>query len=458
MLVVDTLAAVAKRPEVVGEALAGGVQVQVLDLGVAGVAESVDDHRRHPGERSGRHDRRLVLEPEPQGQLALEHVEEVGVVVMDVEVGAVAAGREARPGRVQGVVVGEDLDPALGRVADELAASRVDHHRLVHTIVDCHWPKVLARRGRSLVWRAMRITAGVALLLSLIVLGATSASAQFGTAEPPSGARIANARVYQNHFLTAKGETPAEIGAALAQLRPTYVSAMLRYRAGQKVRPRELQAWQTIVAAVRAVSPEAKFSVELNALEYPTVAKLNQMMAGIRSAVDNDGWLFDFYTTAAKKNPKVTAAAVANAHANGEFLGGNAFGITSNPTIPANTDYIAVQDFGFDINLPAVKKLSKRVPVFFHLGNSPGFASSDGCQFIEGLSTKRRIAYVGKRAGQQAAYGFRFGYPVYFPECERNRNTRNPTIFAYEAPGDDPMMTAIDDLMNRFTPAPAATP
>jgi hypothetical protein len=55
--------------------------------------------------------------------LALEHVEEVGVMVVDVQVGALAVRAEARPRRVQALVVEEDLDVPVRRVADDLAAA-----------------------------------------------------------------------------------------------------------------------------------------------------------------------------------------------------------------------------------------------------------------------------------------------------------------------------------------------
>jgi len=262
--------------------------------------------------------------------------------------------------------------------------------------------------------------------------------------------------MYQDGQYTAKRETPATIGASLASLKPTYVSALLRFYAGQKVRPREINAWKTVVAAVRTASPEAQFSVELNALEYPTARRLRAMMARVRTAVDPDGWLFDFYTPAAKQRPRVMRAAVAYAHANGEFIGGNAFGIANNPRIPAGTGYIAVQDFGFHIHLAAVRALARLSTTFFHLGNRPNLADSDGCQFIEDFSAKRRARYVAMRARQQAANHFSFAYPVFFPECERDRGGRNATLFSYSAPRDGTMMQTITSLMAETAASPPA--
>ena len=293
----------------------------------------------------------------------------------------------------------------------------------------------------------------ILLAVALAAFAAPQSAAAQVTVTPPNGARVAIARMYQDGQFTAKHESPASIGAGLAALKPTYVPTLLRFRAGQKVRRREITAWNTVVAAVRAADPTAQFSVELNAFQYRNAAKLRRMMARVRAAIDPDGWLFDFYTPAARKKPKVMAAAVAYGHANGEFVGGNAFGIARHPSIPEDTDYIAVQDTDFHINLAAVRRLAQRTTVFFHLGNSPNLNYSDGCKFIEDYSTAKRIAYVRMRAAQQEANHFRFAYPVLFPECERDRGHPEATIFTYNAFRDGAMVDTIGGLLDQYAPA-----
>ena len=152
----------------------------------------------------------------------------------------------------------------------------------------------------------------------------------------------------------------------------------------------------------------------------------------------------------AKKKAKVVKASIANAHANGEWIGGNAFGIAKNPRIPAGTDFIEVQDTDFRINLDAVRELAQKLQVHFHLGNSPGFITSSGCQFIRELNTAKRQAYVNRRANQQAQYSFRFGYPIFFPECQKKPKNPDSRIVTYNAPGDEPMMDTIGQLMDQF--------
>ena len=123
MLVVREVTAVAHCTEVVGELPTGRVEVQVADVGVAPVSEAVDDERRHPRQRPRLDDDTLVLESEPDRQLALENVEKVAVPPVDVQLGAHAVRAEARPRRVELVRVGEDLDPPGSRVAHDLAFS-----------------------------------------------------------------------------------------------------------------------------------------------------------------------------------------------------------------------------------------------------------------------------------------------------------------------------------------------
>ncbi len=172
-------------------------------------------------------------------------------------------------------------------------------------------------------------------------------------------------------------------------------------------------------------------------------------MSAIRPKFDNDGWFFDFYTPAYRDRPDVVEAAVDAAHDNGEWVGGNAFGLSSDPPVPPGSDFIAVQDFDFEIDLKAVRTLAQELPVVFHLGNSPALPKSDGCVFINKFTTGERRRYVSRRAKQQQANDFRFGYPVFFPECARNPD--NPSsIYTFNAPRDPPMMSTIGSLARRY--------
>jgi hypothetical protein len=277
-----------------------------------------------------------------------------------------------------------------------------------------------------------------------------AASAQSAGAGGPDATRIVNARVYQDQSWTVPGETPASVGRVLASLEPTWVSSLIRYQAGQAPRPDEVSAWKKIRQKVRAKSPNATFDVELNAAEYRTADEIRRQLAEIRSELHNDGWFFDFYTPAYRLRPEVVDAAIEDAHQHGEWVGGNAFGLSAGPPIPPGSDFIAVQDFGFKTDLAAIRELAEKVPVVFHLGNAPELPKSDGCVFIERFSTEQRKSYVRERAEQQKANDFRFGYPVFFPECSRRIGAANPGLFTFNAPRDGNVLTTFEQLMRRY--------
>jgi len=292
------------------------------------------------------------------------------------------------------------------------------------------------------------------MLLVLSAAGCSDGNGEHSTtrAGPPDGARIVDVRMYQGRRWTIEGETASSVGAALAALRPTYVSGLIRFPADKGAGSYEVTAWNKVRDALRAAVPHARISIELNALEYPTPRSISAKMQQIRERFDNDAWLFDFYTSAARRRPQVMAAAVASAHDNGESIGGNAFGLASNPRIPRGTDFIAVQDSRFRIDLDAVRALSKRVPaVFFHLGNAPALPQSDGCAWIRDLKTKDRRAYLVERAHQQRAYGFRLEYPLFYPECAiARRQGQRVRIYTYNATADRPVLRTIEALLDRY--------
>ena len=151
LLVVDERFAVAQRAHVVGEAAPGRVEVQVAHVGVARVAEAVDDVRRHPRQRAGRHRQLPVLDAEPHGQLALQDVEEVRVVLVHVQVRALHPGAEARQRRVHRIAVGQDLHPAPWLVTDDLAGAGRNHSQAhgAQSSARKLWARATSGRSRS---------------------------------------------------------------------------------------------------------------------------------------------------------------------------------------------------------------------------------------------------------------------------------------------------------------------
>jgi hypothetical protein len=270
------------------------------------------------------------------------------------------------------------------------------------------------------------------------------------TPGPPKQTRIVSARVYQHGTWVVPGETPDSVGKALASLKPSLVSGLIRFEPGESVKDHEVDAWNTIRQRVLHAVPDAHFGIELNAISYTSADQVTEQMAAIRSKLDPSGWFFDFYTPAYKRSPDVVEAAIESAHENGEWVGGNAFGLGQDPKVPPGSDYLAVQDIDFALNLSRVRALAKRVPVAVHLGNNPGHPNSSGCLFIDKLDTDKREAYVRMRAGQQKANDFRFAYPVLFPECD----FKPPKgLVSFNALKDGSMLPTIKQLLDRYDDA-----
>jgi hypothetical protein len=288
--------------------------------------------------------------------------------------------------------------------------------------------------------------------ISIVLLAIPGCGGDDGASnpDPPSRTRIVAARAYQHGTWVVPGETPDTVGKALAALKPTLVSGLIRYEPNEQVSDHEVDAWNKIRARVVAAVPDAHFGVELNGLSYKTPQQVSEQMAEIRSKLDNNGWFFDFFTTAYERRPEIMKAAIESAHEHGEWVGGNVFGLGHDPEIPPGSDYLAAQDSGdFRLNLAAVARLAKRIPVAVHLGNSPGDPESSGCRFIKELETAERETYVTKRAKQQRPNDFRFAYPVAFPECDFQPPKG---LIAFNAIKDGTMLPTIKRLLDRYDP------
>jgi hypothetical protein len=308
----------------------------------------------------------------------------------------------------------------------------------------------------------LRLVAVAALALTLAVGSAgtagtepaQSASAHPGVwAFPPHMSRIVSARVHHTRIPVVRNSNARRIGLSLASLRPTWVTGTIRYAKGQHPTSAEIRAWHVITEPVRAASPTVQFDVTLNAKQYRNGHEIQRMMHRIRTRLNNDGWFFDFYSKAFRKRPRMIRAAIASAHAHGEFIGGNAFGLVHRRPMPMRSDFLSVQDFRhLALNQAAVRRLSRHLPVVYHLNNDPGRPRSGGCRFITEFTSARRQKLIRHRANQQRTLGFRVSYPVLFPECFRDRSGRGTGKFlaSYNVFRDPPMLETVRHLLDVF--------
>jgi hypothetical protein len=265
--------------------------------------------------------------------------------------------------------------------------------------------------------------------------------------------RIVSARVHHTRISTARNLTARRAGHALASLHPTWVTGLIRYARGQHPNPEEIRTWRVITQIVRTTNPSVQFDVTLNAEQYPNGRELQRMMHRIRKELDNDGWFFDFYSTAFRKRPRMIRAAIANAHRHNEWIGGNVFGLHRQQPMPVQSDFVSVQDFrNFDLNRPAIRRLARQLPVVYHVNNNPRHLRGGGCRFIRSFSSARRRNLIRHRAKQQPGYGFRVSYPAFFPECFRDRPGRGNGHFlhSYNLFRDPPVRRAVRRLLDRY--------
>ncbi|MDX6582622.1 MAG: hypothetical protein QOI10_1806 [Solirubrobacterales bacterium] len=266
---------------------------------------------------------------------------------------------------------------------------------------------------------------------------------------PQTVERILSARVHHTRLSVVRNTNSRRIGRSLASLHPTWVTGLIRYAKGQHPNHSEVHTWREITRIVRLGNPTAGFDVTLNAKQYRDGDELLRAMHRIRKRLHNDGWFFDFYSTAYHKRPRMIRAAIASAHAHGEWIGGNVFGLTKHRPLPMRSDFLAVQDFRLRLDVHAVAQLARRIPVVYHLENDPNRPLSGGCSFIKTMTTARRSALIRHRAHQAARFGFHVSYPALFPECLRYRGPRS-FLQSYNAFRDPPMGRTILRMLNRY--------
>ena len=113
---------VARRPQEVGEATVRRVEVEVDGASVALVPERVHDVRWGDHDGSGRRSNDVLgAGAEPELDLALDDVERVGVLPVNVRVGAALSGLVPRPRHDELRLVDDDADVPRLAIADRLA-------------------------------------------------------------------------------------------------------------------------------------------------------------------------------------------------------------------------------------------------------------------------------------------------------------------------------------------------
>lgn len=282
--------------------------------------------------------------------------------------------------------------------------------------------------------------------------------------------RIAHGRIFQHDKWTlGENQSVRGVAEALADLKPSYVTGLLRFDRDEEPLEAHIEAFNRIRKKVRETSPEAKFDLVLNALHYRSVDEVVKRMRYLNSKFAPDIWYFDFFQTAYAKGkgkgadalpatPEVVMAAIKWAHDHGQLIGGNTFG----HQMPPNSDFAGVNDNDdFSLNLEAIAQLrASGFQVVMHLNNNPQNGSPDSplfdnppeheeeivneeasasCQFMYG-KTGQRKSYVKQLAKGQEEGDYHLMFPVFFPMC--------PIGTAYDSTTDGDMFDFMKSLMD----------
>lgn len=263
----------------------------------------------------------------------------------------------------------------------------------------------------------------------------------------------------------ADRETVSSYAAAIAGVKPTYVSGLIYVRNGQTVTEQMANDYNTIRNTVLAVNPSAKFDVEISLNPNPpspnqpfaNAAAVVDMMTTIDGLLHPDIWYFDFYSDAYTANPDWVAAAVAYAHAHNQLVGGNVF----TKVIPPGSDFAAFVDdpvtgdsiFGFDFSttqIAALKASSSTATLLGHMqSNAQNGSTTESCVYSTQWSEQTQTAYLTHWASSQSTLGFTFMYPMFYPLC--------PGAIAYDplqdpSPSGGTLYQDIGTLMSTYNP------
>ena len=286
---------------------------------------------------------------------------------------------------------------------------------------------------------------------------ATSTCAIFG--------RSVISRAYEGTSWTTADETAGSYAAALARVKPSYVSGLIYVNNSQSVTAQMISDYNTIRSAVLAVNPNAKFDVEVSLnpnppspnTPYANSAAVVAKMTTLDAQLHPDIWNFDFWSDAFNSDPDWVAAAVAYAHAHNQLVGGNVFG----SVVPTGSDFVSFVDdpvsgtstFGFDFSTTEIAALKMSSPTTILLGhlqsNAQNGSTTESCVYSTQWSESTQLAYLTHWASSQSSLGFTFIYPMFYPLC--------PGAVAFDplldpSPGGGTLYTGISTMMSKYNP------
>jgi hypothetical protein len=291
--------------------------------------------------------------------------------------------------------------------------------------------------------RDLRWSATVVMSLVLSACAAEEESSlEYAKFSPDGLRRTVIARMYQKTnwtILAADGYRPDlypriedrrihYVCDAIAPLKPTYVSGLVRLDADQVIDDTMVEIWNGVRSCISGrVNHKVRFDVVLNAQHYTaefegvkTARKgaelLFRRLQSANDRLDPDGYFFDFYSTPwtdrdRKYHPDALLEGIRRIRGGDRFVAGNVW----RGYVPKGSSFVSITDRGGRENVErGMDRLrGQGVPVLMHIRNDPHIDGSEGRRFIErDLAYRKRVL---RRHVRWDSTGYQYMYPVFFP-------------------------------------------
>lgn len=287
--------------------------------------------------------------------------------------------------------------------------------------------------------------------------------------------RVVIARMYQRNHWVIAGVDPSDRQAAaqyvcdaIAPLRPTYVSGLVRLNAEDEISEEQEDMFRRVRRCILERSPHehrVRFDVVLNALHYTdgtpeegghlTAEQLRERLRARRRSIEDrlepDGYFFDFFSQPWVRDdgdegpyrPDVLEREIERMHDDGLFAAGNVWG----GHVPPGADFVAITDArGRDgVRESAERIRAQGTPVLLHIRNDPHIAGSGGR-----LWNERDRAYRKRQLRRHVRWANDFDlsymFPVFFP-LRPNPSERGGPWVAYDASADGNMLERMAEYL-----------
>lgn len=255
--------------------------------------------------------------------------------------------------------------------------------------------------------------------------------------------RVIQARLFHlgSWALSDPAQTPVTAARTIASLRPSFVTGLLRVPDRGIPGNAEVEAFNTVRHAVASNVRDCRFDVVLNIAEERDGEPLIRRMKEITTLLHHDAWTFYVPLDDVSVNPGALEDGISYAHSQGQMVGYD--GPLS--LIPEGVDYIVIRAWDLKVNRSQIDHIrsKQRVPLLVEIPSTLGSKPNADCtEYITTMSPAERSKVVTDLAENQAAWGYRFAYPVFYP-VEPNRH-------AFDTTKDTILMVTIRSLLARF--------